>query len=206
MKEKTIEQFINELASSAPTPGGGSAAALVGALTGALGCMVANLTLAREPNAELEAWRDEMTGLYQACLQDIAEDAAAYQAVVTAQKLPKKTDEEKQARTAALQEALKKAAQAPLATARHIVRALGLAANMAPMARSGYVSDLGVANFLALSALMCSAINVETNLNAIHDRAFVQQMEADLRGLEQEAQQLFGQVEAAVKARMAPTA
>jgi formiminotetrahydrofolate cyclodeaminase len=168
--------------------------------------MVANLTLAKEKSPELEKASAQMSSLWEAALDDMAADAAAYEAVIAAQKMPRLTDEDKQVRTAAVQHALKTAAEVPLRTVERTVHMLELAVKIAPTARSGYVSDLGVGNFLALACVMSAAINVETNLHAIHDAVYAQHTHERLQLLEARAHELFGQLEAAVQERMAPVA
>ncbi|MHB2020703.1 MAG: cyclodeaminase/cyclohydrolase family protein [Candidatus Xenobia bacterium] len=202
MKHKTMEQFVRELASAKPTPGGGSASALGGALAGALSCMVANITLAKEPTHELEKLRDEAVKLYEACLEDVQRDIDAYDSVVVAQKLPKQTDAEKHARQEKLQASLRSAAQVPFETADRILQVLRLTRKMVAHARSSYISDLGVANFMALASLTSAAMNVEINLHAIHDKKYSKAMESKLEALEDEAHGLFAEIESAVKERM----
>jgi formiminotetrahydrofolate cyclodeaminase len=179
-----ITGYLEALASPAPVPGGGSAAALAGAMGAALVSMVANLTVGRPQYAAVEAQvreaQEEAERLRGELLRLMADDERAYAAVAAALKLPRSSDEERQARRQALQEALRGAAAPPLAMARICRRLLELAATVAEAGNPRLVSDAGVAALLAEAALRASAINVRVNLAQIRDPGFVQQTEAEL--------------------------
>ena len=164
------------LASSAPAPGGGSVAALSGATGAALVSMVCNLTLGKKRYADVqadiqalleqsEALRHELTDLLQA-------DVEAFTGVSQAYKMPRSTPEEKAARSAAIQEALKGATMPPIKVAEACVKVMALCTPVAEKGNRQAVSDAGVAALMAEAGLRSAALNVLINLNAIKDEAF----------------------------------
>lgn len=181
---QSVQAFLDELASAAPTPGGGGAAALVGAMGAALAGMVCNLTIGKEKFAGVEPQMKEIlakTEYLRAQLTAMmAEDVDAFDGVMAAYRLPKATDEEKAARTAAIQEASKKATLVPLAAARACAEVIDLCRPTAEMGNPNVVSDAGVAVLCAQAGLKSAALNVLINLGAIKDEAFVTQHRAEL--------------------------
>jgi formiminotetrahydrofolate cyclodeaminase len=187
LTEKTLNDFLDALASSAPAPGGGSVSALSGALGAALVSMVCNLTLGKKKYADVqdditalveksEALRHELADLLQA-------DVVAYTGVSQAYKLPRDTPEEKAARSAAIQEALKEATVVPMQIAETCVKVLDLCTPAAEMGNVYAVSDAGVAALMAEAGLRSAALNVLININAIKDREFADKMGVKLDGL-----------------------
>jgi len=181
----SVQQYLDRLASGDPTPGGGSAAGLTGALGAALLCMSANFTVGREKYAAFDEHArrvlEEADGL-RAKLQDLMEeDAAAYGAYRAASALPKDTDEQKAARRAAIQESTKSSAQVPMKIARHSFRLLELAGVLAGNCNPYLVSDVVVAAHNALAAFRGAVINIRMNLGALRDRDFVTAMESELQ-------------------------
>ncbi len=184
---KTVAEFLDELASQAPVPGGGSGAALAGALGAALASMVCNLTVGKPKYADVqdeiqallaqtEALRARLTAL-------IDEDVAVYHRLSSAYKMPKDTDEQKAARTAAIQDILRDATKVPMQIAEACVEVLRLCKPIAEKGNVGAVSDAGVAALLAEAALRSAALNVLINLAAIKDAEFVARERAALDGL-----------------------
>ena len=201
-----VPAYLDALAAGVPTPGGGSAAALAGAMGAALVSMVANYTVGRPKFAAVEAEvaaaladaEAARTGLRRL----MAEDEAAYAAYTAAAKRPRGTDEEKRARSRAVQRALRGAAAPPLAMARTCRRVLDLAATVAGAGNPLLASDAGVAALLAEAALRASAINVRVNLGQVRDGAFVAGAEAELAGLLEGTAALKERVLARVGERM----
>ena len=183
----TLAAYLDALAGEMPAPGGGSATGLVGALGAALVCMVANYTVGRPKYAEVEvqvrAALDEAERLRARLMRLTEEDEAAYEAVVAARALPRKSDAEKAARREAIQRATREAAQPPLEMAAACRRALELSEVVARHGNAFLASDAGVAALFSEAALRASAINVRVNLAAIEDSAFVDRTEARLNGL-----------------------
>jgi glutamate formiminotransferase/formiminotetrahydrofolate cyclodeaminase len=163
-----IRELNARLASREPIPGGGSAAALAGAMGASLVAMVAELTIGRpdaaDHAADLVELRDEAVA-HQGLLLDLAEqDARAYGGVVAARRMPKGTDEERAARADAMRRTMLAAAEVPLLTAGAALDVLELARVVAPIGNPNAVSDAGVAAQLAAAAVRGAILNVRINL------------------------------------------
>jgi formiminotetrahydrofolate cyclodeaminase len=176
LRELTLEQFTEALASSAATPGGGSASALSGALAAGLVAMVARNTVAnpsfadravalKEIASEVERHRGELISLVDA-------DAASFERVMAAFRLPKETPEQKEARSREIQAGYQAAVEPPELVCRHALEVLALAGRVAELGNPNAVSDAGVAALLAAAALEGAALNVEINLGSIKDETF----------------------------------
>jgi formiminotetrahydrofolate cyclodeaminase len=179
IKDDSVEDFLAALASKASTPGGGSAAAIMGGIAAALSSMVCNLTVGRKKFAAVE---EEMTdvlaradSLRARMVYAIEEDVAAFGSVMAAYGLPKATEAEQQDRGEAIQAALRDATEAPLACARLCHEAIELAEIVAARGNPAVISDGGVAVLAAHAALRSSALNVYVNAKAIEDRVFASQ-------------------------------
>jgi methenyltetrahydrofolate cyclohydrolase len=174
--DQPLRHFMDKLASRSPEPGGGSVAALTGALGAALVSMVANLTLGKEKykdvQPQIEALLKESEEL-RGDLQDlIQKDTEAYGALSEVYKMPKNTDAEKAARTVKMQEALKKACQVPFEIGLKALDVAKLAQRAADIGNVGAVSDAGVAVLLAQACAQSAALNVKINVNSIKDTTF----------------------------------
>lgn len=184
IKDNSIQKFLDELAGSSSTPGGGSAAAVMGATGAALVSMVCNLTIGKKNYAEVEAEMREVLGrsenLRHRLTGMINDDVAAFNQVMAAYGMPKNSDEEKARRTAAIQEALKRATQVPLSCAKVSFEVMQLAKRAAEKGNVNVVSDAGVAVLAACAALKSAALNVYVNTAAIKDEAFNAQKLAEL--------------------------
>jgi len=202
---ESVRTYTELLAGSSPTPGGGSAAALVGALAAASAAMVASFTVGKpkfaEVEAEVGALLEKLQGLRERCLELTDADAEAYAQVGAAYRMPRNTDAEKWARQAAIQGALKAAAQVPLG----VVVVAGEIAELLPaMAEKGnpnLLSDVGVAAILAQAAFEAGRLNVEVNLAGITDAGYI----AEARERMMEAERQIGiakEVAAAVLAKI----
>lgn len=183
----TLGAYLDALASDAPAPGGGSAAALAGALAAALVAMVAQFTVGRPKYVTVEARvQDALTQVeaLRATLQRLmADDEHAYTAVGAAWRLPRATPEEKTARSRAIQAATLAAMQPPLAMVEASRRVLDLAAMLAEDGNPALASDAAVAALLAGAALRSAAINVQVNLAQLRDKNVVAATEAALHKL-----------------------
>ena len=182
MNERPLAEFavidlLDAFASSEPVPGGGSAAALAGAVGVALLIMVADMTKTRTGAAEetvdladaaarLRPRRDELTDL-------IDRDSEAYQAVVAAYKLPKASEVEKQARHEAVQAAMTEATEVPLETMRVCQQSLRGAIVVATAGNTNASSDVGVAIELLIAAVRGARMNVDINLTSLSDASYV---------------------------------
>jgi formiminotetrahydrofolate cyclodeaminase len=187
LTQKPVNTFLDELASSAPAPGGGSAAALGAAIGAALVSMVANLTVGKKKYADVQADIQHILSqsetLRHKCVKLLEDDVAAYTQVAKAYKMPRDTDEQKQARTAAIQDALKGATAVPMELAETCVEILQLCPDSAEKGNVLAVSDVGVAALMAEAALRAAALNVWINLGSIKDEAFVTREGARLDAL-----------------------
>jgi len=175
---ESLKTYSDALASGNPTPGGGSAAALVGALGAALNSMVANFTVGREKFAAVDAQVRDLLAESERLrvhLERLAQaDTEAYAQVSAAYKMPRDTDDEKTARQAAIQEALKAAAQVPMQAVRACHRVLEIANELLTTGNPNLITDVGVAARFALAALECATLNAEINLIHIKDRPYVE--------------------------------
>ncbi len=178
IKDQSIQFFLDELASKSATPGGGSVSALMGAQSAALTSMVCNLTIGKPKYAEVEAemqallqkseaLREKLTGL-------IKSDVEVFNRLMTAYGLPKETDEEKAARTEAIQTVLKAATQVPLDCARACAEAIDLSRCAANIGSIGVISDAGAAVMAGYSGLKSAALNVYINTGSLKDRSFAE--------------------------------
>jgi len=176
-KKMTIEEFIKELASNSPAPGGGTAAALGGAMGISLFEMVANLTIGKKG---FESVRDQMQSRVEEfsekrgkLLELMDTDTEVFNEFMAALKLPKNTEEEKTIRRQKMQETLKKAAQVPLTVAKEILSTLKEGRFMAENGNPNAISDVGVGALFAEAAIRSAIYNVFINLSSIKDEEFV---------------------------------
>ena len=202
----TTEEFLNEAASSAPTPGGGSVSAYVGALAAAMVSMVANLTVGKEKYKDVEPQVAQILGQAQQLLNDLkqglSQDIAEFSNFMAVLKLPKNTDEEKAQRTAKLQEVLVAATDTPLGVAQNCYRVLQLAQELAPIGNKGAISDVGVAAYLAASALKAAMFSVDINLPQIKDTVYQAKVNAERSRLFEEADRICAETVAVVESRL----
>jgi len=180
--------ILDSLASADPTPGGGTAAALAGAMAASLVEMVANLTVNRKKYAsvqgEMEAARGIAEDLRASLLALAEEDALAYQAVMAAHKLPKSTEDEVAIRKAASEKAICLAADVPLRTAKAALAVLEQAKMVADMGNQNALTDAGVAGLMAVAALRGALYNVRINLTSLEPRPlWAEEMSAEAEAL-----------------------
>jgi formiminotetrahydrofolate cyclodeaminase len=187
LTEKPVTTFLDELSSSAPAPGGGSVAALSGALGAALVSMVCNLTLGKKKYADvqedIEALLEKSEALRKELTDLLEEDVKAYTAYSKAAKMPRQTEEEKAERAKVMQEALKGATNVPLRIAEAAVKVMDLCLPAAEKGNVWAVSDAGVAVLMAEAALRSAALNVLINLGSLKDKEFAAQKRAKLDSL-----------------------
>ena len=187
-------EFLTALASSAPAPGGGGGATMAGALAAALASMVANLTIGKEKFAqqepEVKALLEETEEERQRLLRLVEDDAAVFNSFMSCYKLPKATEEEKAARTAAIRSAAKQAAEVPLAIARASHKVLTLAERLVRIGNPGVITDGACSALLARAALRCAEYNVRINLGLTKDEAYNQSVQEELNNLLKTAEEL----------------
>jgi formiminotetrahydrofolate cyclodeaminase len=176
IKDMGVEPFLEALASSAATPGGGSAAAIIGAMGAALVSMVCNLTIGKKKYADVEDEMKHVLGKAESLRRRltgmIEDDVQAFDKVMAAYGMPKETDADKARRDDAIQAALKLATDVPLRcchAAREVIDLAGIASDKGNL---NVISDAGVAVLAGYAALRSAALNVFTNARMINDRAF----------------------------------
>lgn len=199
IKDKSIESFLDELASKAPTPGGGSAAALMGAQAAALVSMVCNLTIGKpkyiavEEDMKVLLMRSET--LRSELLAMIKADVDVFNKLMARYGLAKETDTEKVARSAQIQIALKEATLVPLACAKACSGILLLSKEAAEKGNVNVVSDAGVAVMSAYAGLKSAALNVYINAGSLKDKEFaaeqLENLELVLQGADVSTEEIY---------------
>ena len=179
-----VMDLIAAFGSPNPTPGGGSASALAGAAGAALLAMVAAMPRNRAPTAEdaglLQATGARCGKLGDALLELVDRDSEAYDAVVAAYRLPKTTDDEKAARKAGIQAAMKRAAETPLETMRCAAEAIEAAPVVARLGSANAASDVVVATELLSAAVRGARANAEINLESLEDTAYAERLREEI--------------------------
>jgi glutamate formiminotransferase/formiminotetrahydrofolate cyclodeaminase len=190
-REKGIHDFLDAVASATPTPGGGSVAALAGALGASLAQMVAGLTAGRKKYAavdqEARTVLNRAGELRQALAAAIAEDSAAFEDLMVAVRNKSLSETE---REAAVQAATRVAAEVPLRVARLALEAAGLAEQMTRLGNTNAVTDAAAGGLMARAAVQIAALNVKINTLSLTDRAIAQTMLDEIGRLEAEANAL----------------
>ena len=180
--EKTVNEFLDALASKEPVPGGGSTAALGGSLAAALVSMVCNLTLGKEGYEQAQERLTEILQQAEALRRELPQlleaDMAVYGKVMAAYRLPRKTDEQKQARQVAIQSSLIEAAEVPLQIADRCAQVLKLALPAAELGNRWAISDAAAGALLAEASLRAALLNVYVNMASITDQAYVASLRA----------------------------
>lgn len=191
MREMTIEAFAQQTASSEPVPGGGSISALAGALAAALTEMVAGLTIGKKKYADVQSEMEEAIPVMQAMrgqlLDDIKRDSESFDLYMQALSLPKDTEDQRQARSEAMQAGLKAAVAVPLSVARNAVKILPYAEVMVTKGNKTAVTDGLVAAMMARTAVLGALYNVKINLQSIKDEAFIREISGEVEELEEKA-------------------
>ena len=179
--------FVDALAADTPTPGGGSASALAGAMAAALGEMVCGISLKKKTLAShhpaIQVVRDQLAGLRRRLMEAVDRDAESYEGVIAAYKFPKSTEAEQAARSAAIETASKKAAEVPLQTASMAAEVAKLVESLRPITTPQAASDLIVAHDLAETAIRGGLENVRANLPSIQDSGWVKNTESRMKNL-----------------------
>jgi formiminotetrahydrofolate cyclodeaminase len=206
IKNQPIQQFLDELASKAATPGGGSAAAIMGAQGAALISMVCNLTIGKPKFADVEAemqallaeseaLREQLTGMIKA-------DVDVFNRLMATYGLPKDSDAEKTARSVAIQTVLKDATDVPLDCARACAKAIELSKVAADKGNPNVISDAGAAVMAAYGGLKTAALNVYINAASLKDRDFADAKLAELADIMQGSETNAEAIYQAIKAKL----
>lgn len=204
-KTESGTSFLDALAAGTPAPGGGSAAAHAGAMGAALVAMVARLTLGKKKYAEVHDQMNEILlqaeRLRRELTAAVEEDAAAFEGIMAAFKLPKETEEQQAARLAAIEQATLTAIRVPLATAEKAVKVLALAERCAALGNVNAITDAASAAAMARAALTAAGYNVRINVNNLSDKASGEPFLAQLANLEARAEAIEAQVRQALVER-----
>ncbi len=196
--DMTCSAFAEETASESPAPGGGSISAYMGALGAALGTMVANLSSHKagwdERWEEFSDYAERGQALMAELLHLVDEDTEAFNRIMAVFAMPKATDEEKAARSAALQEATLYATQVPLKTMKAALRVFEIVKAMADIGNPNSVSDAGVGALAARSAVLGAQLNVKINAAGLKDRATAEALTAEAEQIAAEAIALEAEV------------
>ena len=191
LADLTVKDFLDKVAGNDPVPGGGSIAALGGALASALATMVTRLTIGKkgyEASEEVMQHAQTLTTRFQKeFIALIDKDSEAYDEVFAYFKLPKATDEEKAARSAAIQEATKYAALVPMQVARNAYELMSVIADVARLGNRNAVTDACVAMMSARTAVLGALLNVRINLGSIKDKTFADELQREADVLERMA-------------------
>lgn len=199
IKDKSIQVFLDELASKASTPGGGSAAAIIGAMGAALISMVANFTVGKKGYEDVDAESQDILNKSEELrnqLTDMIEaDVDVFNRVMSAYGMPKETEEEKATRSEKIQAALKEATDVPLACAKAAAEVIKLSKPIAEKGNKNVISDAGVAVLAGQAALRSAALNVYINIGGIKDEEFAndrqKQLEATLVGMDALTEEIY---------------
>lgn len=206
LSDLSIREFLDELASPSPAPGGGSAAALAGAIGASLVEMVCRLTIGRknylDVSAEFESILPQAETKRRELIALMEADASAYSRVITAYKLPKDTPEEQTKREGDIQAALKEAADVPFQITRSCAEVLALAQPLAAKGNKNAASDAGAAALLAEAGMRAAALNVEINLILIKDDGHERDLRERLAAFTQGRSEQKEQIVATVRERM----
>lgn len=207
LTDLSLKDFTAKLGSDAPAPGGGSAAALSGALGAALVSMVCNLTKGREKYAEFETLvvntLKESDELAAALLEGVQKDTNAFDGVIAAYGMPKGTDAEKAARSEAIQNAYKVAILSPEETADNCLAVMRLSKDLLHKSNKNAASDLAVSALQAYAGLIGALENVAINLGAIKDQKYVNDKRKWMELASDEGEKLLKEVREGVRAMLA---
>jgi len=204
--KKTLKMFLDDLASSTPAPGGGSVAALSGALGAALTSMVCNLTVGKKKYADVGAdmkkiltQAEELRTTFTLLID---KDTLAFNKVMEAYGLPKETEPQKALRSAAIREATKEATLVPLEVMKHCIDALALAQEVASRGNANSISDAGVGALMLHAACEGAALNVRINLNSLDDSDFVGWKTDEVASLLSTSRMMLDEIQAIVEEKM----
>jgi formiminotetrahydrofolate cyclodeaminase len=204
---KTLTAFLDDLASSSPAPGGGSVAALAGALGAGLTAMVCQLTIGKKKHADVEgemkAILAQAEGLRAQFTDLIDQDTVAFNKVMEAFGLPKNTEPQKALRAAAIREATKEATLVPLEVMKHCIDALALAQRAGEQGNPNAISDVGTSALMLHAACSAAALNVRINLRGLQDPEFVGWKTDEMESVLKTSTMMLEEILSSVESRLA---
>jgi len=197
LTDDSVTEFSNKVASKLPAPGGGSVAALSGALSASLISKVCSLTIGKKKyadvSAEMEKIVSQIGNTKETLLKLVNEDAESFNEVIAAYKMPANSDEEVSKKHIATQNALERAANVPLKVARESLNVLSTGVVVAEKGYFNAITDVAVGLLLGVAALRGAALNVRINLIELMDKQFVSIVEKELREIESKAVEFCGE-------------
>jgi len=206
MAELSCQQFVEELASKKAVPGGGGAAALLGAIGIALASMVANLTVNKKKyadyQADMEHVLDQAEKLQQQFLEMIDEDAENFKPLASAYHLPANTPSEQAYKADVLEKATRQALKTPTALVKTVFEAIQLQADLVDKGSVLALSDVGVGIVSLRAALLSGWLNVKINTQSLEDKAFARSIETELKKIVDEGTQLCDQIYQRVESKL----
>jgi len=206
LTEATVREFIDVLSSSSPAPGGGSTAALSGAAGAGLVAMVCRLTIGKsgyeEHEALIKSSLEKADSLVSDLLDAVQKDTEAFDSVMGAFAMPKATDEEKEIRKSAIQEAFKAAVSSPENIAVKCLKILKIADEIIDKCNSNAISDIAVGALEAWTGLQGALLNVRINLSSIKDTEYVDQKQNWITEIANEGEILSEKIKKAVSEKI----
>jgi len=196
-----IRRFLERLSANTPTPGGGSASALAGTLSASLILMGAGLSLkkGKMKEKELRGIKKEVSGIQKRLFRAIEEDAKSYGAVLKAFHLPKDTEKERLVRSKAIRQAYRKATITPQLVCQQSIKLLDYSNTLILKGNPNALSDVGVAAFLADTAVKGGLLNIGINLGPVRDKSFRKKMHSLAKRLEKRRNQIMGRSQKKLK-------
>ena len=202
-RNEPLEKYLKDAAAGTPTPGGGSVAALVGALATTMSSMSVNFTIGKEKfkqyDLQLKRILEECEKTRETMLSLMEEDIAVYGKLNSAFSLPKSNETEKKLRSEAIQNTTIIAMEVPLKATMCCLYILELTRELVNIANQNLISDVGVAGFLAEAAFQCAKLNVEINLATIKNQGLVEKTRNELNHAEKKAKTFFKEIQEKVQ-------
>lgn len=205
-RNEPLEKYLKDASAGTPAPGGGSVAALVGALATTMASMSANFTVGKEKfkqyDAQLKKILDECEKSRETLLLSMEEDIAVYSKVSNAYALPKSTEAEKKLRSEEIQKAIMIAMEVPIKVTMCCLYVLELTRELVDIANPNLISDVGVAGFLADAAFQCAKLNVEINLASLKNPTLIEKVQNEISQAEKKAKTFFKEIQERVQAKI----
>ncbi len=202
-RNEPLETYLKDAAAGTPAPGGGSVAALAGALATSMASMSANLTVDREKfkqyDSQLKKIREGCEKSREILLSLMEEDITVYRGLNNAYGLPNSSEAEKNKRSEEIQKAVIHAMEVPLRTTMCCLYVLQQVRELVDIANPHLISDVGVACFLAEAAFQCAKLNVEINLATIKDQNLVEKVQNEISRAEEKAKTFFEEIKRHVR-------
>lgn len=202
-RNEPLEKYLKDAAAGTPTPGGGSVAALAGALATTMASMAAHCSVGRE---KFKHYDSQLKKILESCeknretlLSLMEEDITAYRGVTNAYGLPKSTEAEKNKRSEEIQKTIMAAMEVPLKTMMSCLYLLEQIRELIGITNPNLISDVGVATYMADAAFQSAKLNVEANLSTIKNQYLVEKVQHEISYAEKKARLFFTEIEGRVR-------